>query len=427
DVGSINIVTEIPGPRSRALAARASGSVARPVRPADDIFIAAGQGVVVTDVDGNRYLDSTGGLGCLVVGHAHPRVVDAVRAQAARYLHTDFSVVAYEGYLGLAERISEACGGNWRVALFNSGAEAVENAVKVARYVTGRPGILCFEGAFHGRTHMTLSLTAQEIPYKKGFGPFSPDVYRVPYPGLSGSTLEDFERSAEATFSLFPIAAAIVEPVLGEGGFVIPPPEFLPRLLEMCRKAGALLIVDEIQSGCGRTGAFLACQHSFRAGTRPDLVVLAKSLAAGLPLSALVGDPEIMDVPAPQSLGGTYVGNPVCCAAGLAVLEAIEEERLLERARRIGEVLSEGWRRLARQSGLVREVRGLGAMVGVEFPGGRALAAFLAEARRRGVLAASAGGYRSVLRHLLPLVATDGQVEEVLAVFEATLLGVTSG
>ncbi len=415
-MGSIRMRTEVPGPASRDLAARATGAIARPVGPAE-IFIARGEGAVVEDVDGNRYIDLTGGLGCLVVGHAHPRVVEAIQGQAAAFLHTDFSVLSYESYVALAERLSERCGGGRRVALFNSGAEAVENAVKIARFRTGRPGILAFAGAFHGRTNLTLSLTHREVPYRRGFGPFSPDVHRVPYPRFEGATLDDFEAAARATFAGASIGAVVVEPVLGEGGFVVPPPAFLPRVAELCRDMGALLIVDEIQAGYGRTGAFLASEH---AGVRADLLCLAKSIAAGLPLSAVVGDAELMNLP-PHTLGGTYVGNPVACAAALAVLDVIEEEGLIERAVIVGKRLTEGWNELARRAAGIREVRGLGAMVGVEFENGGHLGGVLAEAASRGVLAVSAGREGNVLRHLVPLVVSDEELDEVFEVFEAVL------
>ena len=415
---SIRILTEIPGPRSRELAARAESSVASPVAPGDDIFGARAEGAVIEDVDGNRYLDFTGGVGCLAVGHAHPRVVAAVREQAERFLHTDFSVVAYESYVALAERISAAMGGGRKLAFFNSGAEAIENAVKVAKGATGRGGLVCFEGAFHGRTLLTMTLTAREVPVKKGFGPFAPEVHRAPYPGLRGATLEESLAAVEALLGGNGIAAVVVEPVLGEGGFVIPPPEFLQGIERLCRAAGTAFVADEIQAGYGRTGRFLASDHS---GVRPDLVVLGKSIASGLPLSAVAGDARWMDALAPHALGGTYVGNPVACAAGLAVLDVIEEEGLVDRATAIGARLVDGWSKIAARAGAVAQVRALGSMVGVEFHDAGLVARILAGARRRGVLAIPAGEDGRVIRHLLPMVATDAQLDEAFEVFDAAV------
>jgi 4-aminobutyrate aminotransferase/(S)-3-amino-2-methylpropionate transaminase len=410
---SIRVKTPIPGPRSLALSSEAV-SVARPVRPTSTVFIERGRGALVEDVDGNILVDMTAGLGCLLVGHSDPRVVQAVRQQAGRFTHTDFSVLAYESYVRLAERIGRRCGGAREVAFFNSGAEAVENAVKVARYATGRPGIVCFDGAFHGRTNLALSLTAREEPYKHGFGPFSPDVYRLPYPGLDGSSLAGFEAAAAPVFGTKAIAAAIVEPMLGEGGFVVPPPAFLGRLQELCRGHGALLITDEIQTGYGRTGRFLAGSHF---GIDPDLIVLGKAIAAGLPLSAVVGRPEIMELLPPGTLGGTYVGNPVACAAGLAVLETIEESNLIERAVGVGERLQTFWRAAAADSQAIVAVRGLGSMVGVGFASRKVLSELMSFALSNGVLAVSCGARGDVLRHLVPLVITDQQLEDTLDVF----------
>jgi 4-aminobutyrate aminotransferase/(S)-3-amino-2-methylpropionate transaminase len=414
---SIRIKTQIPGPNSLALSSAAASSVARPVRPAPSVFIERGRGALVEDIDGNVFVDMTAGLGCLIVGHSHPKVTEAINDQVRRFLHTDFTMLAYESYVELSGKLSQRCGGGRHVALFNSGAEAVENAVKIARYVTGRPGILCFEGAFHGRTHMALSLTGREEPYKRGFGPFSPDVHRLPYPGLNGTTLSDFE-AATGTFESHEIAAAIVEPVLGEGGFVVPPREFLPALEALCRRHGALLVLDEIQSGYGRTGAFLASTHW---GVDADVILLGKSIAAGLPLSALVARSEITEELPPGSLGGTYVGNPVACVAALAVLDVIETENLMERAGEVGLKLLSFWRAAARSHEEIAEVRGLGTMVGVQFESRTVLGSFIDEALRNGVLTVYAGAGKDVLRHLVPLVITDRQLEDTLGVFEAAL------
>src|SRR5256714_1209933 len=397
-MGSIRIASDIPGPRSRALTAAAPAWVARPVAPdLESVVIARGEGAVVEDIDGNRYLDTTGGLGCLAVGHSHPKVVEAVREQVVRFSHTDYSVIPYELYHRLGEAVSDHCGGERKVAFFNSGAEAVENAVKVARAVTRRPGIVCFEGAFHGRTNLTLALTHREVPYKQGFGPFTPEVYRLPYPGFEGATMESFENAARELFPRQDIAAAVVEPVLGEGGFIVPPPEFLPMVKWFTKEFGALLVADEIQTGYGRTGMFLASE---RRGVRPDLVALGKSIASGLPLSAVAGDPDLMDALGPGTLGGTYVGNPVALAAGLAVLEVIDEDHLVERAKRLGELITTGWTAIATAvPGLIGDIRGLGSMVGVEFRDREALARLRATAMQLGVLTVTAGKEAPVLGH----------------------------
>jgi 4-aminobutyrate aminotransferase len=370
---------------------------------------------MVEDVDGNRYLDLVGGLGCLAVGHCHPRVVEAIREQALKFLHTDYSVIPYDLYHRLAEAVSHHCGGERKVAFFNSGAEAIENAVKIARAVTRRPGIVCFEGAFHGRTNLTLALTHREVPYKQGFGPFTPEVYRLPYPGFEGATMESFEKAARELFPKHDIAAAVVEPVLGEGGFVVPPPEFLPLVKWFTKEYGALLVADEIQTGYGRTGMFLASE---RRGVRPDLVALGKSIASGLPLSAVAGEPDLMDALGPGTLGGTYVGNPVALAAGIAVLEIIDEDNLVDRAKHLGDLITTGWTAIAAAvPGLIGDIRGLGSMVGVEFRDRETLARLRTTAMQLGVLTVTAGKEGKVLRHLLPLVITDDQLAETFAVF----------
>jgi 4-aminobutyrate aminotransferase/4-aminobutyrate aminotransferase/(S)-3-amino-2-methylpropionate transaminase len=297
------------------------------------------------------------------------------------------------------------------VAFFNSGAEAVENAVKVARAVTGRPGIMCFEGAFHGRTHMAMSLTHREHPYKAGFGPFSPDVHRVPYPGLDASTMGEFQAEATALLEGGSIAAAIVEPILGEGGVIVPPDGFLEVLAELCHRNGALLVVDEIQTGYGRTGRFLASQHS---EADPDLILLGKSIASGLPLSALAGKAHILERVDLHALGGTYVGNPVACAAGMAVLDVLESEHLIERAEPIGRRLQEAWHQIADGDRRIKGVRGRGAMVGVSFRTADEADKVVAAAASRGVLVTTAGVRGNVVRHLPPLILTDDELEEAI-------------
>ena len=413
-MGSIRLVTDIPGPRSRELAQRALGTVARPVLPYGEVFIEKGAGAVVEDVDGNRFLDLIGGVGCLIVGHSHPRVLKAITDQAASSVHTDFSLIPYEVYVSLAERLSDLCGGERKVAFFNSGAEAVENAIKVARGSTGRSAVVCFDGAFHGRTLMALTLTHREVPHKQGFGPFAPDVHRVPYPGLKGATIEQSLDAVESVMRERNVAAVIVEPVLGEGGFIVPPLEFLPSLAETAQRHGAVLIADEIQSGYGRTGTFLASEQF---DVRPDVITLGKSIAAGLPLSAVVGEPRFMDALDANAIGGTYVGNPVACAAGLAVLEVMHEEHLLARAIKVGDRLRAGWVGVADEFSIIKEIRGLGAMVAVEFHDPDITRSFISESLRRGVLAMTAGVDHAAIRHLMPLVITDEGLDEVFQVF----------
>lgn len=418
NTGHLRIVTEVPGPRSQEMKERAKGSIARAIGPHGDIFIDSAEGALVTDVDGNVFIDLIGGVGAMAVGHSHPGVVAAVQEQVRHYSHTDFSIVPYEPYVRLAERISERCGGDRKVAFFNTGAEAVENAVKIARNATGRPGIVAFEGAFHGRTYMAMSLTARDVPVKEGFGPFVPGVHRIPYPGLDGATVEDATKGLQGVIASDEIAAVIVEPVLGEGGFVVPPEGFLSELRSITEASDVVLICDEVQTGYGRTGEFFASQHS---DITPDLVVLGKSIAAGMPLSAVVGDPLLVDAPAANALGGTYPGNPIACAAGLAVLDIFEEEGLVERAAHLGDLLMKGWNEIAASHGSIQEVRGLGAMVGVEFGDPDSVKSHLKEARGKGVLALSAGRRSEVIRHLMPLVIEDSQVSEALEVFAEIL------
>lgn len=401
-----------------AMTERSAGAIPRPLTPYGKVWAARGEGAVLEDVDGNRFIDMIGGVGCLVAGHSHPKVVEGIVAQTRLFTHTDFSLIPYEGYTRLAERMSELCGGGRKVGFFNSGAEAVENAVKIARAATGRPGIICFEGAFHGRTFMSMSLTHREAPYKMGFGPFVPEVHRAPYPGFDGATLDDSLSAVEKIMSSHQVAGAIVEPVLGEGGFMPAAEGFLAGLAGLCDLNGAVLIADEIQSGYGRTGAFLASDHS---GVRPGLVTLAKSIASGLPLSAVVGDPRWFDALPQNALGGTYVGNPVAQAAAHAVLDVIEGEGLLARAKAIGEALTHGWNRISEGTHLIVQVRGLGAMVGVVFRDAAVADAVIDGALQRGVIAMKAGRDGDVIRHLMPLVITDEQIEEALQVFAAAV------
>ncbi|MGH2724523.1 MAG: 4-aminobutyrate--2-oxoglutarate transaminase [Actinomycetota bacterium] len=436
-MATINLVTEIPGPKSRAVAERKARVVADPLDLHTETMIDRAEGAAFTDIDGNTMLDFSGGLGCHIVGYSHPKVVEAVQRDAARFSHTDFSVIPYESYVELAEGLVKVVGGGDRkVFLANSGAEAVENAVKIARAATGRPAILCFEGAFHGRTLLAMSLTSRHTPYKAGFGPFAPEIYRLPYPYPYRSAhpeeggklaLEAIERAFTTVVDPRNVAAAIVEPVLGEGGFVVPTPDFLPGLAEILHRHGILLIADEIQTGYGRTGRFLASEHS---GIEPDLVTLGKSIASGYPLTAVVGRSEIMDAPGPSAIGGTYVGNPVACSAAIAVLQVIEEEGLVERAEKIGATIRSRWEDLAGDMPEIGEVRGLGAMVGVEFvkdrdtkePYHELVSRVTTDTTAAGLISVSCGIYKNVLRHLMPLVITDEQLDEGLDVMTEAAL-----
>lgn len=423
----IRIVTEIPGPKSQKVLAEKEKWVARPLSPLAPFYVAKAEGTVVEDLDGNRFLDFTGGWGCLNVGHNHPKVLAAVRAQLERYIHTDFTAVPYEPYVELSRRLAQLAPGPSpkKCALFNSGAEAVENAVKIARAFTGRKAILVFENAFHGRTLLTMTMTHKAIPYKAGFGPYASDVFRLPYPYpyRNPIPMEEIERRLLTMVDPKEVACCVVEPVIGEGGFIVPPPEFLPFLRELANRYGFLLVCDEVQSGVGRTGKFFACEHF---GVEPDLITVAKSIAAGLPLSAVIGKAEIMDALIPGSIGSTFGGNPVACAAALAVLDIIEEERLLERANGLGEILKRELHKMAQKFPVIGEVRGLGAMVGMEIvkdrqtkePAPEITKAVQKEALQRGLIFATAGLNGNVIRFLLPLTTPEDALLEGLAVLE---------
>src|SRR3954452_314709 len=367
---SIELRTAIPGPRSEQVLQRKALVVADPLSIYVPVVIDHGDGATLTDVDGNTFIDFTGGVGCLNVGHANPRITEAVQEQAARFLHTDFTIVPYELYVTLAERLvaTAPISGPVKAAFFHAGTEAVENAVKFSRAYTKRPAVIAFEGGFHGRTLLSLSLTSKTHPYKAGLGPFAPDVYRVPfaqdYRGPSASdALAALERALVTQVAAETVAAIVMEPVLGEGGFVPAPQEFVAGVRAICDREGIVLVADEVQTGFGRTGRFFAMEHF---GVEPDLVTVAKSIAAGLPLSGVLGRAEIMDAPVAGGVGGTYVGNPVAQAAALAVLDVFEDEQLVERSRRIGETIR--GRMLAWQERFlaIGDVRGLGAMLAIE-------------------------------------------------------------
>jgi 4-aminobutyrate aminotransferase/(S)-3-amino-2-methylpropionate transaminase len=430
---AIQLLTAVPGPRSQAILDRKARVIADPLSIYLPIVVAQGHGATLTDVDGNTFIDFAGGVGCLNVGHAHPRVVDAVQEQAARFLHTDFTIVPYEVYVTLAERLLALApiSGPAKAAFFNSGAEAVENAVKFARAYTQRPAVIAFDGAFHGRTMLALTLTSKTHPYKMGLGPFAPEVYRVPFPdayrGIGAeAALEGIERAFSTQVARETVAAIILEPVLGEGGFVVAPPEFIQGVREICDREGIVMIADEVQTGYGRTGRMFAMEHS---GVEPDLMTVAKSIAAGLPLSGVLGKAAIMDAPGDSAVGGTYVGNPVAQAAALAVLDVFEDEGLLDRAERIGETVRgrmTAWQERFPQIG---DVRGLGAMLAMELvrdpatkePAPELASRIAEEAAKRGLLLLKAGVHGNCIRVLCPLVITDAEVDEALDAWDEAL------
>ena len=422
--------------KTSALLAARHAAVARGVATAHPVFIDRAEGARVWDVEGREYLDFAGGIGVLNVGHAHPAIVQAVRAQLERFTHTAFQVAAYESYVRLAERLNGLAPGPGpkKTLLLTTGVEAVENAIKMARAFTGRPAVVAFTHAFHGRTLLGMSLTGKSA-YKQSFGPFAPEIYRAAYPyPYRGWTTERALESLEDVFKtqIAPdrVAALVLEPVLGEGGFVAAPPEFLRALRKTADAHGIVLVADEIQCGFGRTGRMFAVEHAAMA---PDLLVVAKSLAAGLPLSGVVGRADIVDAPAPGGLGGTYAGNPLSCAAALAVLDVFEKERLLERARAQGERLRTALEGLAARFPAIGEVRGLGAMLGIEMVEDRAARApapdltrrVVEEGRARGVLLLRAGTYDNVIRFLVPLVATDAELDRGLDALAGALAAAT--
>lgn len=441
-MSKIHIKTEIPGPRSRALMARREAAIPRGPANATPVFAARSEGAMIEDVDGNRYLDFAGGIGCLNVGHRAPRVTAAIREQLEKHLHLCFAVTPYEGYVAVAEKLNALAPGNFakKSILLNSGAEAIENSIKIARAYTKRPAVICFEDAFHGRTLLTMSLTSKTHPYKAGFQPFASDIYRIPYAypyrHAPGATSEDFAHLLEDAFkrSVAPesVAAVIAEPVLGEGGFVVPPRDYFKLLQNICRKHGILFIADEVQSGFGRTGKWFACEHF---GIEPDLIVTAKSLGGGMPIAVVTGRAEIMDAPGPGSLGGTYCGHPLSCAAALAAIETIEKDGLLARSTAIGERFEKrahGWQE---KWPLIGDVRGLGGMCAMELvrnreslePADTETKEIAKYCYEHGLILITAGTFNNVIRILVPLAVSDEQFDEGLNVIESALAGVAEG
>lgn len=437
-MGTIQIKTAVPGPKSKALAERRNAAVPQGLSHATPIYVAKAEDAWLEDVDGNRYIDFAGGIGCLNVGQRREPVVNAVRSQLDKFMHTCVQVTPYENYIELAERMNNAAPGKSpkKTLFVNSGAEAVENAIKIARAHTGRAGIIAFEDAFHGRTMMALSLTSKTHPYKAGFAPLPGDVYRIPYAycyrcsySLKYPSCEIFcARHLEDTFKRVvaseDVAAVIAEPVLGEGGFVAPPKEFFKILIEICHKHGILFIADEVQSGFGRTGTLFASEQY---GIEPDILVTAKSLGGGLPLAAVTGHAEIMDAPGPGGLGGTFAGNPLSCAGALAVFDLFEKEDLLARSKKLGERFQKRAKEWQRRWPMIGDVRGLGGMQAIELvkdsvtkePAPDETKKITQYCYEHGLITITAGSYGNVIRVLVPLIVTDAQLDEGMDVIEA--------
>jgi len=421
--------TAIPGPQSIDYGRRRAVAVAAGVGATLPVFVARAGGGIVEDVDGNRLIDFGSGISATNVGNSAPRVAAAVAKQVEVFTHTCFMVTPYLGYVELCERLNDLTPGSHekRSLLMNSGSEAIENAVKIARRATGRSAVVAFDQGFHGRTLLGMSLTGRALPYKQGFGPFAPEIYRAPYsyPFRRRGNLADTVRGLESTVGATSIACVVVEPIAGEGGFVVPEPGWLAGLAAWCRVNGIVLVVDEVQSGFGRTGRWFASEHE---GVVPDIVTTAKSLGGGLPVSGVTGRAELMDASRIGALGGTFGGNPLSCAASLAAIETIEAERLLDRAIVIGGVMTERLVALARSQPMIGDVRGKGAMVGIELvaedgvtPAREATAKVAAACHARGVIVLTAGTYGNVLRLLPPLVMPDHLLDEGLSILEEAL------
>ena len=418
-----------------ALLARREAAVPRGVASAAPVFAARAENAELWDVEGKRYIDFAGGIAVLNTGHRHPKVIEAAKAQEDLYTHTSFQVVPYEPYVALAEKLNELAPGDFakKTLLVTTGAEAVENAVKIARAHTGRPGVIAFNGSYHGRTLLTLGMTGKISPYKKDVGPFPSDIFRAPFPDArQGVTVEDSLKALEMLFLTDAqpdrVAAIILEPVLGEGGYHPVPAEMFQALRAICDRHGILLISDEIQAGFGRTGTWFAIEHS---GVAPDLITCAKSMAGGYPVAGVIGRAEVMDAMAPGGLGGTYGGNPVACAAALAAIEAIESEGLLARSTALGEMFKARFAEIGARVAPYRmwDIRGLGAMIAVEFvtdfdtaaPDAALTKAVIAKALDKGLILLACGMHGNALRIMVPLTASDAILEEAMVIFEAAL------
>ncbi len=444
-MSTINLITEVPGPKSREIAARREAATPRGAAKASSIVITEARGAAVTDADGNTLIDLAGGIGMLAVGHCPPNVVNAIKDQAEKLIHFCAIVGTYEPYVQVAELLNEITPGDFpkKTILLNSGAEAVETAVKVARSATGRPALIVFEGGYHGRTNLTLAMTSKYGLFKKGFGPFAPEVYRLPFPNLyrrpAGMSEEAYlddciarlDNAMIAQVDPSAVAAIVIETVQGEAGFIPTPPRFLQRIRDLCTQHGIVMISDEVQCGFGRTGKLFAVEHY---GIVPDLIVTAKSIAAGMPLSAVTGRADLMDAPHPGGLGGTYSGNPLACAAAVETINMIRQPEFLARAEAVGARLRQHLVKLDRESTLVDDVRGLGPMLLVEMvsnplsktPAPQQTLEVINESLRRGVVAMRAGLYSNCIRFLPPLNITDEQLDEGLAVIANAVRAVES-
>lgn len=440
----ISVATPIPGPKSRAIQTRRAAAVPKGVANSSGIAVTHADNAVITDVDGNRLIDFAGGIGVLNAGHRNPALVDAVRQQLDHLTHACFAVSSYESYVAVAERLNQLTPGSHekRTLLVNTGAEGIENAVKIVRYATGRPAIVVFEHAFHGRTNLGMAMTAKPMPYKKGFGPFAPEIYRAPYPycyrcpsagaqsGCCQAAPGYWERIFAGLVDPAQVAAIVMELEIGEGGFIVADPGSVRALAAFAKANGILLVIDEIQTGFGRTGRMFACDHY---DLVPDLIVTAKSLAGGLPLAAVTGRAELMDAVHVGGLGGTYGGNPLACAAALAIIEVMEKDRLADRGRTVGDRIRARFDRLAQRFAVIGDVRGLGAMLALELvkdrktkePAKDLTARIQAEALQRGLLLLTTGTYGNVIRVLVPLTVEDAVLDEGLDVLEAAFAAAT--
>ncbi|MFC3039551.1 4-aminobutyrate--2-oxoglutarate transaminase [Virgibacillus xinjiangensis] len=435
-----NVRTELPGPKAKELLDRRHAIVPDAVSYGAPTFVHKAKGALLEDVDGNTFIDFAGAIGTINAGHSHETVTNALKDQVDRYIHTGFNVMMYDPYIELAEKIAKLAPGAFekKVMFLNSGAEAVENAVKLARKYTKRQAVVSFAGGFHGRTLMTMSLTGKVKPFKYEYGPFAPEVYKAAYPyhyrrpeGMSKQAysrhlLEELEKFFISHVDPSLVAAVIMEPVQGESGFIVPDKEFVQGVKRLCEKHGILMIADEIQTGFGRTGKYFAMEHF---DVEPDLITISKSMAAGLPISGIIGRKEIMDSPGSGELGGTYCGSPLGCRAGLAVLEIMEKERINDRAETIGRQVMDRFRHLYEKFEAVGDYRGLGAMCAMEFvkdrdtkePDKQLTNEIFKEAYSRGLISMKAGVYDNVIRLLMPLVITDEQLQEGLDILEESV------
>jgi len=437
-----NLVTAIPGPKSEQLIKRRAEAVSASLGTAFPVFIERAEGSIILDVDGNSILDLGAGIAVLNVGHSSPKVIENVKTQIDAFTHTCFMVVPYTGYVEVCEALNRLTPGTHKKksALFNSGAEAVENAVKIARKFTKRSAVVVFEHGYHGRTNLTMAMTAKNMPYKDGFGPFAPEVYRMPmaYPYRCDACIKPCESSVlsmvihkiEKEIGASNVACIVIEPILGEGGFIVPCKGFLPGLAKFCKENGIIFIADEVQTGFGRTGHMFACEDE---SVVPDLIVTAKGIAAGLPLAGVTGRADVMDSIHLSGLGGTYGGNPVACAAALGAIETIEKDNLVERANKIGKIMNDALLQMAKKYSIIGEVRGRGAMQAIELikpgsnePNSDAQLAIIKYCISKGVLILSAGTYANVIRLLPPLVIEEDLLRDGLAVLDEALASITA-